>query len=66
VSAADESGAKEKSRFISSLLCTLGHSKVKQKPQQELFNENILYLSWRRWRLTGVRWNTTESLQVLS
>lgn len=53
---------KERKADPSPHLPALGHSKGKQKCQQELFNENILYLSWRRWRLKRVRWNRTESL----
>lgn len=63
VLAADESGAKEAD---SSHFSALRAQQGKAEPHQELFSENILFLSWRRWRLKGVRWNRIESLQVLS
>lgn len=61
----EESGENEKHIYlVNAFLCILGHSKVKQKPHQQLLKENILYLSWRRWRLKAE--DRTESPQVLS
>lgn len=61
VRAGDECGEKEKNRSTSSFVCTRAQQ-GKAEASIGAIQENILYLSWRRWRLKRVRWNRTESL----